>query len=693
MSDPGMQVLRVGRLDDPQLLSLLDVPLLEWARRYHRDGLKVLPKRTGAKCPTSPWEALQAGAQTGAQVESLFAKTDGADGVCAVLDGTRFAVIDLDGSPGHAHRLLTDAGIHIPDLCPRVITGSGREHLWFRTPHPVGRHIKLLSRDTTDDTSAAIDVLGSGIVILPPSVHPDTGRVYTWSPPFLDPAQVPVLPARVRELIEESQRPTQLRLAPVDDSISQGERERTLTSMLGAARRRGAHERELRALAEAANQRCVPPLSGRDLDRLARSIGRYAPDDLDVAALLASVKATPSSTPALSFVTPAELHDEGQTQLDYVVAPYLIAGTLTDITGRAKIGKTRLRNHLIRCAVLGESCLGYPARPPTRVVLLTEEPVASLMEGLVAAGLSDTRDVVILTRYAARAADWPSMVSAAVVKAREIGARLLMVDTLPGLAGFEGDAENSSGHALAALRPLQEADATDLAKVVFRHTRKSGGDLVEAGRGSSAFAGEADVLVSMSQPKGARATVRYLEAVGRFEAIPPVLTVERVTVSGSVPATAPDPPLPESETTLIEDYRVVSDADAADPAVASVADRVAQALPRNALEAKTVAEMAHSMGIAERSVRHGLDELGSHVERRGAGTRRDPLKFFIPATPDLTELGGTEPNNATKGGEAMAFLTNQRGPPRPAHTAVHEKAGTLASPGTDVNAITGDYQT
>ena len=301
----------------------------------------------------------------------------------------------------------------------------------------------------------------------------------------MTPPRVPMLPARVHELIAELQRPTQLRLAPVDGPILKGERERTLISMLGAARRRGATERELRALADAVNARCQPPLGSRDLDRLARSISRYEPDDLDVPALLASVEpGTSAPARSLAFVTPAELCAGRQIDLDYVVAPYLIAGTLTDFTGRAKVGKTRFRNYLIRCAVQGVPCLGYPASPPTRVVLLTEEPIASLLEGLAAAGLTDTGDLAILTRCAARAAGWPAMVAAAVAKAREIAARVLIVDTLPGLAGLEGDAENSAGHAIAALRPLQEADAPELAKLVIRHTRKSGGNLVEAGRGS-----------------------------------------------------------------------------------------------------------------------------------------------------------------------------------------------------------------
>ncbi|HJN19182.1 MAG TPA: bifunctional DNA primase/polymerase [Armatimonadota bacterium] len=666
-----VQILDVGHPDDSTLVSLLDAPLVNWATRYHKDGLKkVLPKARGSKSPIGSWKHLQTDEPTLDEIKARFATVDGADGICAVLDGTGLAVVDIDGSGEQGRRVLADAGVEIPDLCPRVITGSGNDHYWFQTDRPIGRHVKLLHA-----TAASVDVLGQGVVVLPPSLHPETGVAYHWRPPFIDTARLPLLPQRLYELIDESTHPTQPRLAPVDGPILEGERERTLVSALGAARRRGVQEPELRALADAMNARCHPPLGSRDLDRLARSIARYEPDTLDLDALLASVaSATPRPTPAqaLSFVTPAELMADRQTYLDYVVAPYLIAGTLTDFTGPAKVGKTRLRNYLIRCAVQGVSCLGYPAGLPTKVVLLTEEPITSLMEGLEAAGLTNTRDVVILTRYAARAADWPAMVRAAVAKAREIDARVLMTDTLPGLAGLQGDAENSSGHAIAALRPLQEADAPDLARLVVRHTRKSGGDLVEAGRGSSAFAGEADVLISMSKPKGARPTVRRLEAIGRFEAIPSVLTVERVSGLGSVPNTT-DPKGTEPRTDLlVEDYRLVSGADAADPEAASVTDRVAQALPRNSLEAKTVSEMAELMGIPERSVRHGLDDLGSQLRRRGAGTRWDPLKFYIPATPDLKELSGTEPKNNTKGGEAMAIRANQRGPPGQAQRRTRE---------------------
>ena len=665
----------------------LDELLANWATRYYEAGLKkLLPKARGTKRPLGPWKHLQTHEPTLDEIKARFAVADGADGICAVLNGTGLAVVDVDGSREHGRRLLADAGVQIPDRYPRVITGSGHDHFWFRTNRRIGRHIRLLASGTAADTKAAIDLLGEGVVLLPPSVHPETGVAYQWGDQFFDTKKLASLPPLFYNLIEKSTR--QPLPAPVGEPILKGERERILIKILGAARRQGAQEAGLRALAEATNARCQPALGSRDLDRLARSIARYEPDTLDIPALLASVEnATPkpTPTPALSFVTPAELRADTKVEINYVLPPYLIAGTLTDFTGPAKVGKTRFRNYFIRCAVEGVSCLGYPTSPPTRVVLLTEEPIASLREGLEAAGLTDTHDVAILTRYAARAADWPTMIEAAVAKARDIDAHVLITDTLPGLAGLQGDAENSSGHAIAALRPLQEADAPDLARLVIRHTRKSGGDLVEAGRGSSAFAGEADVLVSMSKPKGARPTVRRLEAIGRFEAIPPVLTVERMLGSGSAPLAA-DPPPPPLKTHLLEDYRVVAHADAADPDAASVADRVARALPRTAFEAKTATDIAACMGLSVRSVRHGLTQLGSQVERRGAGTRWDPHKFFVTATPDLTELSGTDAKSTTKGGtDMLAIQADERGPPERDDTAVHEKAGAEESPGNDPN--------
>src|SRR5450756_1466972 len=86
---------------------------------------------------------------------------------------------------------------------------------------------------------------------------------------------------------------------------------------------------------------------------------------------------------------------------------------------------------------------------------------------------------VHLTWADAAGVPWPGIIGAAAAKCREIGARLLVVDTLPQFAGLRGDAENNSGDALEAIGPLQLLAADGFAILVTRHDRKSGGEQLE----------------------------------------------------------------------------------------------------------------------------------------------------------------------------------------------------------------------
>lgn len=65
---------------------------------------------------------------------------------------------------------------------------------------------------------------------------------------------------------------------PVDDSIQSGSRDDTLTSLAGAMRRRGMSQEAIEAALLVENdQRCVPPLSRREVEKIARSVSRYDP--------------------------------------------------------------------------------------------------------------------------------------------------------------------------------------------------------------------------------------------------------------------------------------------------------------------------------------------------------------------------------------------------------------------------------
>jgi len=228
----------------------------------------------------------------------------------------------------------------------------------------------------------------------------------------------------------------------------------------------------------------------------------------------------------LRWYTAAELAAKGSTEPDWLVRPLIALGSITELSARVKLGKTRLMLDAI-AAMLGEVIfLGQPTRK-VGVVYLTEEGEATFRQALKRAGLLERVDLHVLLRHDARSLAWPEIVSRAVQKCRDTGSALIVIDTLPDWAGLRGDDENNSGKALEAMQPLQDAAAAHLAIVVLRHDRKGGGAVGDSSRGSSAFSGAADILLSLKPADGKKATTRRrLEGVGRFDGIPAVLTLD-----------------------------------------------------------------------------------------------------------------------------------------------------------------------
>ena len=130
------------------------------------------------------------------------------------------------------------------------------------------------------------------------------------------------------------------------------------------------------------------------------------------------------------------------------------------------------------------------------VVLLTEQGGTSFREALARAGLLERDDLHLALYRDLASLSWPDIVADAFVKAQEVGAVLLVVDTLPAVSGVRGDDENSAGRALEALEPLQVgADTSRIGVIVSFHDRKGGGEVGESGRGSSAYAGAVDIIL------------------------------------------------------------------------------------------------------------------------------------------------------------------------------------------------------
>ena len=337
----------------------------------------------------------------------------------------------------------------------------------------------------------------------------------------------------------------------------------------------------------------------------------------------------------IRFRTAAEFSSAISGEVSFVSEPYVVAGAITEISGKIKAaGKTTFLMAMARSVLDGQQFMGYPTiKSP--VVYLTEQPDASFRVAIGRAGLDEREDFFILSYKDILASDWEAIVQAAHAKCADIGSRLMCVDTLPQFAGMEGSNENDSGAAMKAIRPLQSLTSEGIAVVVVRHDRKSGGEVGDAGRGSTAWGGAADTLINITRGDGnSLPTVRNLSCISRFDGPPEKLVID----------------LRDGEYVALGTQTMV--------ALSRAKDDILKEMPGCEAEAKKTGDIIKdAAGVNKTIGQEALDELfeGGAVKRiRGKGRGR-PFYYWKPEeTPDESsfdsvayrEVVATETNDA-----------------------------------------------
>ena len=189
------------------------------------------------------------------------------------------------------------------------------------------------------------------------------------------------------------------------------------------------------------------------------------------------------------------------------------------------------------------------------------------------------------------------------------GAKLLIVDTIGQFANLRGDGENDAAAALQVMKPLQEVAASGLGVIVVRHERKSGGDVGDSGRGSSAFAGAVDVVLSIRRLKGnTRQTRRVIQSLSRFSETPNELVIE-LTVDGY---------------SALGEMHTVQTKEAEEPILA--------ATPSSEEDAICLKDLIEASGVkratAQRAIKNLLAE--AKIMELGSGKRGDPFRYWKP---------------------------------------------------------------
>lgn len=186
-----------------------------------------------------------------------------------------FIVVDLDrreDRDGVATAAATWGHEPKSGVCTR--TGSGNSyHCIFQYP---GFPVK-----SEQAIAPGVDVKGDGgYVVGPPSRH-ISGNAYEWLV-HPDDEDIPEAPEWLLEHLRNGQATPGAQSTEQGDgaTIPEGERNGTLASIAGSMRARGMSEEGICAALQVENEnRCVPPLSAGEVVAIARSIGRYPPQE------------------------------------------------------------------------------------------------------------------------------------------------------------------------------------------------------------------------------------------------------------------------------------------------------------------------------------------------------------------------------------------------------------------------------
>lgn len=217
---------------------------------------------------------------------------------------------------------------------------------------------------------------------------------------------------------------------------------------------------------------------------------------------------------SLPFESANEAGEASET-VEWVLKGYVAEGAITVLSAKVKMGKTTLVTRLIESILTNKPFLNARAKR-TPIVYLTEQPRVSFRAALQRASLTDEQDLRILYFNKTIGVPWAVVAASAAEESKRLNAKLLIVDTLAQFAGLLGDSENDSGAVLEAVRPLQEIAGKGVAVLILYHDRKSGGEVGDATRGSSALPGgqgqSKSQTVSTSRRKVSQSTPRGVDS-------------------------------------------------------------------------------------------------------------------------------------------------------------------------------------
>lgn len=332
----------------------------DWALYYADIGFAVFPLKVRSKYPATE-HGFKDASKDKTIIEKWWNKNpDYNIGIATGQVSDRLIVIDLD--------IDNDKGINgyeslkdwerdngsLPETWTSI-TGRGGYHLLYRCSIG-GYQCKTGLYDGVDIRA------DGGYIVAPPSIHPDTGRVYEWEVGPEDEVDMMPVNSLVAEFLagpipKETDKPG----LQVQEEILEGGRVDSLIRLIGSLRSKnlGCSAIEL-VVRDENDKKCKPPLTESELQReVFPALSRNWEATKPYNAVVDNGKTRPiKDRKKLNYQTAKDLLESDLPPVEYVVNT-IIAKGLVVLSAKSKIGKSWFALQLAVAVASGRKFLGF----------------------------------------------------------------------------------------------------------------------------------------------------------------------------------------------------------------------------------------------------------------------------------------------------------------------------------------------
>lgn len=353
--------------------------LLNAALLYASKGIYVFPLKPKEKYPITP-NGFKNASINETQIKKWWNENPNANiGIATGSGYSNLMVLDIDQGNGKqglsTFNELNKMYEDFTTLTWRARSGNGGIHYYYKLSK--GQDIK----NSTGKIGKDIDIRGNGgYIVAPPSIHPN-GKAYEWLEfENVNLSNVPsgLLKALNTDKEDKKEKSTETGLIP------KGHRDNELFRIAVKAQNSGASEEGIRALVYAENNRCIPPMSHKELEKIIKSALKYENEEIPTA--------------QIQLVS---LDNIEEKEPEWLIKGWIPKHTVTTLAGDGGSGKTSLWCHLAACLSSGEqSIIDDPEfftfkRYPMKIVYFSsEDSTESVLVGKLKANGAMLRNIL-----------------------------------------------------------------------------------------------------------------------------------------------------------------------------------------------------------------------------------------------------------------------------------------------------------